>query len=237
MPPAAPPCPAQVISVSYFFDKDYYDDPAHAVELGNVQRDKYVAGAREGRRGARGGGPREGLLTVCAGPGGGAAGACVQEWGRAIPGREEPVRGLECVRAREPRARGCPRAWHRLSCLVMLGARVCAVVSLCAGATMIQTLRKGSEGASVRGAPHPADTQSRENSEPPSACVAWRGVAWHGVARRVGARWVALVLPYALAPRRRARQRRAPRGRAAAPCLCVPPLARSPRPIPPAARL
>ncbi|KAI8463690.1 MAG: hypothetical protein J3K34DRAFT_397072 [Monoraphidium minutum] len=34
-----------VLAVSYFFDKDYYDDPAHAGELGgDVQKDKYVAG-------------------------------------------------------------------------------------------------------------------------------------------------------------------------------------------------
>lgn len=33
------------MSVSYFFDSDYYDDPAHANELGkDVQKDKYVAG-------------------------------------------------------------------------------------------------------------------------------------------------------------------------------------------------
>ena len=35
-----------VVSVSYFFDKEYYDEPRHAKELGNVRKDKYVAGRR-----------------------------------------------------------------------------------------------------------------------------------------------------------------------------------------------
>jgi hypothetical protein len=33
-----------VLAVSYFFDKDYYDNPARAKDLGDVLKDKYVAG-------------------------------------------------------------------------------------------------------------------------------------------------------------------------------------------------
>ena len=41
----------QVLAVSYFYDKDYYDAPEHSHELGDLQKDKYVAG-----KGAGGGG-------------------------------------------------------------------------------------------------------------------------------------------------------------------------------------
>jgi len=33
-----------VIAVSYFYDKDYYDDPHHAQELRGIDKEKYVAG-------------------------------------------------------------------------------------------------------------------------------------------------------------------------------------------------
>jgi hypothetical protein len=33
-----------VVSVSYFFDKEYYDEPRHTRELAGVLKDKYVAG-------------------------------------------------------------------------------------------------------------------------------------------------------------------------------------------------
>eukprot|EP00882_Tetradesmus_deserticola_P027871 GHRQ01031008.1.p1 GENE.GHRQ01031008.1~~GHRQ01031008.1.p1 ORF type:complete len:351 (+),score=164.28 GHRQ01031008.1:777-1829(+) len=33
-----------VVAVSYFFDKEYYDDPAHAHELQGTDKEKYVAG-------------------------------------------------------------------------------------------------------------------------------------------------------------------------------------------------
>lgn len=35
-----------VVAVSYFYDKEYYDDPAHAHELTGIDKEKYVAGAR-----------------------------------------------------------------------------------------------------------------------------------------------------------------------------------------------
>lgn len=35
-----------VLAVSYFYDAEYYDDPAHAAELAGLSKDKYVAGAR-----------------------------------------------------------------------------------------------------------------------------------------------------------------------------------------------
>jgi hypothetical protein len=41
-----------VLAVSYFFDKEYYDNPARAKDLGDVLKDKYVAG--EGSAGAEG---------------------------------------------------------------------------------------------------------------------------------------------------------------------------------------
>jgi hypothetical protein len=33
-----------VVAVSYFYDKEYYDDPAHAHELQGIDKEKYVAG-------------------------------------------------------------------------------------------------------------------------------------------------------------------------------------------------
>jgi hypothetical protein len=33
-----------VVAVSYFYDKEYYDDPAHAHELQGTDKEKYVAG-------------------------------------------------------------------------------------------------------------------------------------------------------------------------------------------------
>ncbi|WIA09420.1 hypothetical protein OEZ85_008825 [Tetradesmus obliquus] len=33
-----------VVAVSYFYDKEYYDDPAHAHELTGIDKEKYVAG-------------------------------------------------------------------------------------------------------------------------------------------------------------------------------------------------
>jgi hypothetical protein len=35
-----------VVAVSYFYDKEYYDDPSHAHELQNIDKEKYVAGRR-----------------------------------------------------------------------------------------------------------------------------------------------------------------------------------------------
>jgi hypothetical protein len=33
-----------VVAISYFYDKEYYDDPAHAHELQGTDKEKYVAG-------------------------------------------------------------------------------------------------------------------------------------------------------------------------------------------------
>lgn len=51
-----------VVAVSYFYDKEYYDDPAHQHELKGIDKEKYVAGDK----GGGGGGAASCLLCCCA---------------------------------------------------------------------------------------------------------------------------------------------------------------------------
>jgi hypothetical protein len=45
-----------VVAVSYFYDKEYYDDPAHAHELQGTDKEKYVAGEGMGAQQVAAGG-------------------------------------------------------------------------------------------------------------------------------------------------------------------------------------